>query len=164
MGWQARPPNQPQALAGVVTGRHAAHGHPRPRTRTSGEGPRCIGHWPHAGAVQGAAGQTALQPGAGELRPQVRTASADEGGHRAHKMFLCADKFYTSEAMMEHLASTRCTTPPGQKTGKRPPTSSRAGHGSPHGTLPRPNAPPPRAGAQQRGGPRARGGLDDAPP
>ena len=52
--------NRCHALAGVATGGHAAGRRPRPPNRSNGEGPRCVGPWPHAGAVQGPTGQPAI--------------------------------------------------------------------------------------------------------
>ena len=63
---------------------------------------------------------------------------------------LCADKYYTSGAMLEHLApGTRCTLQPWWTTRRRPPTSCKGGHGGPHGTPRTPGAPRPRRSTTQ---------------
>ena len=47
------------------------------------------------------------------------------GATETTKSPLCADKLYTSRAMMEHWHGVRCTPPPLRKTGKRRATSSK---------------------------------------
>ena len=72
------------------------------------------------------------------------------GATEPTKCPLCADKYYTSGAMLDTWRGTRGTLPPRQTTRRRPPTSSRGGHGGPHGMPCTPGTPRARRPATRR--------------
>ena len=108
MEGQARPPNRLHALANVAASRRAARCHPGSRARARDRSPRCGGPGPHTGATHGATGQPALPtsdlPAAeGAIRKSVPLPPA-RGATEPTKCPLIPDKYYTSGAMLEHLA------------------------------------------------------------
>ena len=104
MEGQARPPNRLHALANVAASRRAARCHLGSRARARDTSPRCGGPGPHTGATHGATGQPAFEPAAeGAIRKSVSLPPA-RGATEPTKCPLCADKYYTSGAMLEHLA------------------------------------------------------------
>ena len=90
-------PNRLHALTSVAAGRRAARC--RPDTR-----PRCGSPGPRVGATHGSTGQPALRTSDGGRHPEVGAAPPAQGATEPTKCPLCADKYYTSGAMLEHLA------------------------------------------------------------
>ena len=103
MEGQARPPNRRHALAKVVTSRCAAHHRSGPRARARSEGPRPVG-------PGRALAQHTIRPAnlpfdpapESSIHKSVPLAPA-RGATDPTKCPLCAEKFHTSGAMMEHL-------------------------------------------------------------
>ena len=79
----------------------------------------------------------------GAIRKSVQLPPA-RGATEPTKCPLCADKYYTSGAMLEHLAWHAVHAAAPRTTRRRPPTSCRGEHGGPRGTPRTPGAPRPR--------------------
>ena len=76
----------------------------RPSTTCDGgASPRCGGPGPHTGATHGATGQPALQTSGGGRHSEVGPLPPARGATEPTKCPLCADKYYTSGAMLEQL-------------------------------------------------------------
>ena len=104
MEGQARPPNRLHALANVAASRRAARCHPGSRARARDTSPRCGGPRrtlaPHTVPLANLPFEPAAE---GASRKSVPLPPA-RGATEPTKCPLCADKYYTSGAMLEHLA------------------------------------------------------------
>ena len=104
MEGSTRPPNRRPTLASVAAGRRAARCHPESRACARDRSPRCGIPGLRAGATNGSTGQPALRTSDGERHPEVGAAPPGARATEPTKCPLCADKYYTSGAMLEHLA------------------------------------------------------------
>ena len=92
-----------------------------------------------------------------------RYRSRRRGGPESPENASCVQRSSTEVGPgWNNWRGTQCTLLPRQKTGKRPPTSPKEGHGGPGGTPPTPPPPPLRRPATRR--PRGRERMKPTPP
>ena len=104
MEGQTRPSNRLHALANVAASRRAGRCHPESRARARDTSPGCGGPGPRAGPHTVPLANLPFEPATeGSIRKSVPLPPA-RGATEPTKCPLCADKYYTSGAMLEHLA------------------------------------------------------------